>query len=86
MSNFLLALALSFAVPLLLGCNDRGGPTSINVPNEVAPDAQRKELGRQLLASGSDMLNNLDHFVEGGSDFREASTEDAVRQTVRRLN
>lgn len=86
MFNIRLALALSLAVPLLFGCNDRGGPTSINVPNEVAPDAQRKELGRQLLASGSDMLNNLDHFVEGGSDFREASTEDAVRQTVRRLN
>lgn len=86
MFNVRLALALSLGLPLLFGCNDRGGPTSVNVPNEVAQKAQREELGRQLLASGSDMLNNLDHFVEGGSDFRESSTEDAVRQTVRRLN
>ncbi|MBA4015764.1 MAG: hypothetical protein C0483_01110 [Pirellula sp.] len=83
-----LAVALVGAAISLLptGCNDRGGATSIDAPNEVAQKNQREELGKQLLASGSDMLNNLDHFVEGGSDFREASTEDAVRQTVRRLN
>ncbi|MGC3967328.1 MAG: hypothetical protein QM775_08140 [Pirellulales bacterium] len=78
-----------FTVGLLLaaaGCSDRGGSTTLEVNNEVAQKGQREELGRQLLTSGSDMLNNLDHFVEGGSDFRETSTEDAVKQTVRRLN
>jgi hypothetical protein len=86
MSRWLGGWIVTAICGLLSGCNDRGGSTSLNVQNEVAQKSQREELGRQLLSSGADMLNNLDHFVEGGSDFRETSTEEAVKQTVRRLN
>lgn len=73
-------------VASLAGCTDPGGSTGAQAPSEVAQKVEREELGRQLLASGADMLDGLDSFVEGGSDFRETTTEEAVRQTVRRLN
>lgn len=73
-----------FVVGPLAGCTESA--TTPTAPSEVAQKAERETLGRHLLASGADMLDGLDSFVEGGSDFRETTTEDAVKQTVRRLN
>lgn len=64
---------------LLVGCSDRGGSTAGRVEPGVSQGADQEELGRKLLTSASDMLNDLDNFDEG-------TLENALKQVVRRLN
>jgi len=64
---------------LFVGCSDRGGSTAGRVEPGVGQVDDQEELGRKLLTSASDMLNDLDNFDEG-------TLENALKQVVRRLN
>lgn len=67
------------AVMLSAGCNDRGGSTTPRVEPAAGEQSDREQMGRRLLTSASDMLNDLDNFDEGTVEF-------ALQQVVRRMN
>lgn len=71
---------ISLLVLLLsAGCNDPGGSTAPRVDPSMNELSEREQLGRSLLESASDQLNNLDNFDEG-------TIENALQQVVRRAN
>ncbi|MCE9608542.1 MAG: hypothetical protein K8U03_26960 [Planctomycetia bacterium] len=74
-----ISVLLCTVVSSLAGCNDPGGSTAPRVEPLATEQAEREQMGRRLLTSASDMLNDLDNFDEG-------NIETALRQLIRRLN
>lgn len=78
-STSLFAKISLLALVLLAGCGDPGGASAPRVDPTLNELSEREQMGRRLLSSASDMLNDLDNFDD-------RTIENALQQVIRRTN